>query len=186
MVVRERDTEVFTARPLEHRPRSPSPVIVARESRTRLIERSPSPPPERVRTTRIIDRERRRPSPLSPERLRSRVIETREIVRERSISPPQRLRTRVIKTRERGQPRSPSPPPERIRVERMERGPSPPSIRERELYNQRVLREQPQRIITHHRHVDRGNYNSTGSGGSDSDDDATYYSTPPDDPFPPR
>src|SRR6266536_1033717 len=48
VVLREREVETFT-RPIERRPRSPTPVRI----RERLVERSPSPPPshfDRVRT----------------------------------------------------------------------------------------------------------------------------------------
>jgi hypothetical protein len=161
LVVRERDTEVFTTRPLERRPRSPSPVRVVRETRERIIERSPSPPPERVRTTRIIERERRSPSP--PERLRARVIETRERVRERTPSPPPVRVREVYREREIREP-SRERSQERIRVRNIEResvrapspspspSPSPPPIRAPPIH---------QEIITHHRHIDHGNYQSS-------------------------
>jgi hypothetical protein len=163
LVVRERDTEVFTTRPLERRPRSPSPVRVVRETRERIIERSPSPPPERVRTTRIIERERRSPSPPPPERLRARVIETRERVRERTPSPPPVRVREVYREREIREP-SRERSQERIRVRNIEResvrapspspspSPSPPPIRAPPIH---------QEIITHHRHIDHGNYQSS-------------------------
>jgi hypothetical protein len=109
-----------------------------------------------------------------------------------SPSPPsQRLRTRVIKTRERGQPRSPSPvlyrvyygereigesSQERIRARTIQResfssfssfspspspSPYPPPLRAPLIH---------QEIITHYQHIDHGNYNSTGGGRNDSDD----------------
>jgi len=163
LVVRERDTEVFTTRPLERRPRSPSPVRVVREIRERIIERSPSPPPERIRTTRIIERERRSPSPPPPERLRARVIETRERVRERTPSPPPVRVREVYMEREIREP-SRERSQERIRVRNIEResvrapspspspSPSPPPIRAPPIH---------QEIITHHRHIDHGNYQSS-------------------------
>jgi hypothetical protein len=60
--------------------------------------------------------------------------------------PPERLRSLIYRTRE------------RVR----ERSPLPPSMFDREVYRERVVREPPQGIITHHRHVDRGDYNPTG------------------------
>jgi hypothetical protein len=65
-------------------------------------------PPERVRTTRIVERERQSPSP-PPERIRTRVIEIRERARERT----------EWEIRERSRERS----PERIRVRSIEREP---------------------------------------------------------------
>jgi hypothetical protein len=79
---------VLTTGPVERRLRSLYLVRVVRETGERIIERSPSPPLEGVRTTRIIERERRSPSSPPPERLRARVIETRESVREHTPSPP--------------------------------------------------------------------------------------------------
>lgn len=153
LVLRERQTETFE-RPIERRPRSPSPVRI----RERIIERerSPSlPPVERIRS-RVVERERER-SLTPPDRLRARVIETRERVRERSPSPV-RVRERIIE-RERRE-RTPSPArEERIRITetretRRERTPSPspspsppPSIRAPPIH---------QEIITHHRHIDHG------------------------------
>lgn len=162
--------EVFT-----RRERSPSPVrrvetrevAIRRERslspvrsvvRERVIERSPSPPPqfreERYRT-RVIEREP--PSP-PPDRLARRVIETREI-RRRSPSPePVRVRERIIERR-----RSSPPPVEResrTRIDIREQSvrapspspspsPSPPPP---------IVRAPPihQEIITHHRHIDHG------------------------------
>ncbi len=175
LVLRERDTEVFS-RPIERRPRSPSPVRIVRESRERIIDRSPtppqlervrtrvverrspSPPPERVRTTtRVV--ERREPSPPPPDRLRARVIETRERFRERSPSPV-RIRERVVEREREVRERSPSPHVDRVRIRNFEQvrqptpepspSPSPPpSIRAPPIH---------QEIITHHRHIDHGTY----------------------------
>ncbi|KAE8443175.1 hypothetical protein EG329_002273 [Mollisiaceae sp. DMI_Dod_QoI] len=152
LVVRERDTEIVS-RPLERRPRSPSPVRI----RERIIERSPTPPPpERIRT-RVIERERQEPTPPPPERLRARVVETRERIRERSPSPV-RIRERIVE-RERERERTPSPPQiDRVRIRNIERevrqptpepspSPSPPPIRAPPIH---------QEIITHHRHIDHG------------------------------
>lgn len=147
----ERDTETFS-RPLERRPRSPSPV----RYRERIIETS-QPPPERERvTTRVVERERER-SPSPPGQLRARVIETRERipVRERSPSPV-RYRERIV---ERERERSPSPArSEHVRItetrEEVRQAPSlssspspPPFIRAPPIH---------QEIITHHRHIDHG------------------------------
>jgi hypothetical protein len=145
----ERDTETYS-RPLEHRPRSPSPV----RYRERVVETS-QPAVERVRT-RVPERERER-SPSPPGQLRARVIETRERipVRERSPSPV-RYRERII---ERERERSPSPArSERVHItetrEEIRQAPSPstspsppPFIRAPPIH---------QEIITHHRHVDHG------------------------------
>jgi hypothetical protein len=142
----ERDTEVFT-RPLEHRPRSPSPV----RYRERVIETQE--PVERVRT-RVIERERERsPSPLG--HLRARVIETRERIPVRERSPSrERYRERIIERE-----RSPSSArSERVRItetrEEIRRSPSPssspsppPAIIRPPIH---------QEIITHHRHIDHG------------------------------
>ncbi|PVH86392.1 hypothetical protein DL98DRAFT_13495 [Cadophora sp. DSE1049] len=178
VVLRERDTEAFS-RPLERRPRSPSPVRIVRESRERVIERSPTPPQqlervrtrvvererrspspvqsERVRTTRIV--ERREPSPPPPERLRARVIETRERFRERSPSPV-RIRERVVEREREIRERTPSPHIDRVRIRNFEEreirqptpspSPSPPPPPQ--------IRAPPihQEIITHHRHIDHG------------------------------
>jgi hypothetical protein len=150
MVRIERDTETFT-RPIERRPRSPSPV----RYREIVRERSTSQPPvERVRT-RVVERERERSPSPPPGQLRARVIETRERFRERSPSPV-RYRERII---ERERERSPSPArSERVRItetrEDIRQAPSrsssqspPPFIRAPPIH---------QEIITHHRHVDHG------------------------------
>lgn len=162
LVLRERDTETFTRLP-ERRPRSPSPVRI----RERIIERerSPSPAPlERVRT-RVIERERSITPP--PDRLRARVIETRERVRERSPSPI-RYRERIVERE-----RSPSPVRFRERIVERERSPSPQFQTVRTRVTERetrapspspspspppAIRAPPihQEIITHHRHIDHG------------------------------
>lgn len=141
---------VEETRIVTRRERSPSPVLrsILRE---RVVERSPSPPAleERFRT-RIIERQ----TPPDPH-LARRVVETREIRRERSPSPV-RIRERIV---ERDRPRSLSRPPAersvRTRiVEREERrslssspSPSPPIVRAPPIH---------QEIITHHRHIDHG------------------------------
>ncbi|EKD14379.1 conserved glutamic acid rich protein [Drepanopeziza brunnea f. sp. 'multigermtubi' MB_m1] len=172
MVLRERDTEVYS-RPLERRPRSPSPVRVVRERiiersptppqqlervrTTRIVERrSPSPPPERVRTkTRVVEK-KRSPSLPPPERLRARVVETRERFRERSPSPV-RVRERVVEREREIRERTPSPHIDRVRIRNVEQvrqpspepspPPPPPPIRAPPIH---------QEIITHHRHIDHG------------------------------
>ncbi|KIN08101.1 hypothetical protein OIDMADRAFT_100009 [Oidiodendron maius Zn] len=144
----ERETDTFS-RPLERRPRSPSPV----RYRERIVETSEQPV-ERVRTTRVVERERER-SPSPPGQLRARVIETRERipVRERSPSPI-RYRERII---ERERERSPSPArSERVRItetrEEIRQAPSPASSPSPPPF----IRAPPihQEIITHHRHID--------------------------------
>lgn len=185
MVLRERDTEVFS-RPLERRPRSPSPVRVVRETRERIIERSPSPPPqlerirtrvverrepsspppppaERVRTTtRVVERQRS-PSPPPPERLRARVIETRERYRERSPSPV-RMRERIVEREREFRERSPSPVVDRVRIRNVEQvrppspEPSPSPSPPPPPQPPQAIHAPPihQEIITHHRHIDHG------------------------------
>lgn len=158
LVLRERNIETIE-RPIVRRPRSPSPVRIRERIIERERERSPSPPPvERIRT-RVVERERERRSPTPPPQIRARVIETRERVRERSPSPV-RIRERII---ERERERSPSPVErtERVRIRNIEResvraptpspSPSPPPP---------VIRAPPihQEIITHHRHIDHGNF----------------------------
>ncbi|KAF4634860.1 hypothetical protein G7Y89_g3233 [Cudoniella acicularis] len=170
LVLRERETETFS-RPIERRPRSPSPVRI--RERERIVRRSPTPPPvERVRT-RVVERERERSPTPPPERLRARVIETRERIRERSPSPV-RIRERIIERQ-----RSPSPPVrirERIVERERERSPSPPRVETVRIRNIERETRQPspspspspspppsirappihQEIITHHRHIDHG------------------------------
>lgn len=164
----EREEEAFS-RPLERRPRSPSPVAY----RERIVETS-QPGNERV-TTRIVERERdRSPSP-PPGQLRARVIETRERipVRERAPSPVH-YRERIV---ERERERSPSPVRyrERIVERERERSPSPArSERVRITETREEIRQAPsvsaspspppyirappihQEVITHHRHIDHG------------------------------
>ncbi|TVY44642.1 hypothetical protein LSUB1_G001832 [Lachnellula subtilissima] len=198
LVVRERKEETF------RRPRSPSPTrsvyrervitrspspppVRIREQRTeRVIQRSPSPPPPvRIQSSkkspspppfervRIIERERERSPTPPPERLRARVVETRERIRERSPSPVRSVYRERVVERE----RTPSPPPVRIReriVEReRERSPSPPRVENIRIRNFErrpspspspspspppTIRAPPihQEIITHHRHIDHG------------------------------
>lgn len=160
MVLRERETETFS-RPLERRPRSPSPVrfrerVVERVER----ERSPDPPAvERVRT-RVIERERSLTPP--PDRLRARVIETRERIPMRERSPsPVRFRERIIERRERTP--SPSVQEERIRItetRETQRRPPTPSISSRSASPPPPIHAPPihQEIITHHRHIDHGKF----------------------------
>lgn len=193
MVLRERDTEIRgptpnertmertmeLSRPLERRPRSPSPVRIREERRERIIRRSPSPPPtETTFRSRVVERERARSLTPPPPQLRARVTETREFRRERSPSPvryheriverqrerspsPVRFHERIIE-RERQRERTPSPPRvETIRIQNIERetrrapspspSPSPPPA---------PIRAPPihQEIITHHRHIDHGKF----------------------------
>lgn len=140
LVVRERDKDIFS-RPLERRPRSPSPVRYREKIIERERERSTSPPPQQLRARVIETRERipvRERSP-SPVRYRERIIE-RE--RGRSPSPVRSERIRITETREERRPsRSPSPSP----------SPSPPPP---------IIRAPPihQEVITHHRHIDHGTF----------------------------
>ncbi|RDL41452.1 Conserved glutamic acid rich protein [Venustampulla echinocandica] len=178
LVIREHDTESYTtSRPLERRPRSPSPVRV--RERERIFHRSPSPP-DRLRARVTETRERVRERSPSPVRVQERFVER---VRQRSPSPPpDRLRARVTETRERVRERSPSPVRIRERfIEReRQRTPSPPrldtSVRIRNIDIEqresrrpspspspspsppRSIRAPPihQEIITHHRHIDHG------------------------------
>jgi len=152
MVVRERDTEVYTTR----RPRSNSPGVRIRSERI-MRDRSPSMAGdmetlERVRTNLRMDR-----SP-SPDRLRARVIETRERIpmRPRSPSP---IRYERFVERERTRQRSPSLVRE-DRIHITERRSPSPSIRS---LSPAPLPPPPiqappihQEIITHHRHIDHG------------------------------
>ncbi|KAI6714764.1 hypothetical protein JHW43_002732 [Diplocarpon mali] len=178
MVLRERDAEVYS-RPLERRPRSLSPVRIVREKRERIIERSPTPPPqlervrtriverrspsppppERVRTTTRVVERKRSPSPPSPERLRARVVETRERVRKRSPSPV-RVRERVVERERETRERSPSPQIDRVRIRNFEqvKQPSPESTPLPSPPPPPPIRAPPihQEIITHHRHIDHG------------------------------
>ena len=152
MVVREREVEY--ARPLERRPRDPSPEVQFHERITTTRDRSPDLQ-ERVRTSMRVERSVSPP----PDRLRARVIETRERipVRQRSPSPVQ-FRERYIERRE----RSPSPiHDERIHITQtretrrspspsirsLSPGPPPPPIQAPPIH---------QEIITHHRHIDHG------------------------------
>ncbi|PBP21763.1 conserved glutamic acid rich protein [Diplocarpon rosae] len=177
MVLREREAEVFS-RPLEHRPRSPSPVRIVRESRERVIERSPTPPqqlervrtriverrspppppaPERVRTTRIVER-KRSPSPPPPERLRARVVETRERFRERSPSPV-RVRERIVERERETRERTPSPHIDRVRIRNIEQVRQPPPVPTPSPSPPPPQIHAPpihQEIITHHRHINHG------------------------------
>ncbi|KAH8593962.1 hypothetical protein B0O99DRAFT_652901 [Bisporella sp. PMI_857] len=155
VVLREREIETYS-RPLERRPRSPSPEVHIRE---RIVsrERSPSiPAVDRVRTNlRVSGRER---SLSPPDRLRARVIETRERIPIRPRSPsPVRIRERIYERRE----RTPSPPrEERIRItetRETRRSPSP-SYRSLSPPPPPPIQAPPihQEIITHHRHIDHG------------------------------
>ncbi|TVY13658.1 hypothetical protein LARI1_G008124 [Lachnellula arida] len=153
LVLRDRKEETF------RRPRSPSPTrSVYRE---RVIQRSPSPPPVRIREQRT-ERVIRSPSPPPPVRIREqrteRVIQkspspppferVRIIERERDRSPtppPERLRARMVETRERIRERSPSPARSvyRERVVERERTPSPPPVRIRERIVERERERSP-------------------------------------------
>jgi hypothetical protein len=126
--------------------------------------RSPSPVErERIRT-RVVERERS-PEPRPVERVRTRIIERErspepERFRKRETSTERVVRTRVVER---------EPSLERIRtttrtVER-ERSPSPVRERirtrvvEREKSPSPTIRAPPihQEVITHHRHIDHGN-----------------------------
>lgn len=166
MVVREREVEY--ARPLERRPRDPSPEVQFHE-RIVTRERSPSVQ-ERVRTTMRVDRERSLSPP--PQQLRARVIETRERIpiRQRSVSP-ERFHERYVERRE----RSLSPlhdHDERIHITQTRetrRSPSP-SIRSLSPAPPPAPIQAPpihQEIITHHRHIDHGIYSSPANHSND-------------------
>lgn len=149
-LVRIEREETFS-RPLERRPRSPSPVSY----RERVIETT-QPAVERVRT-RLVERERER-SPSPPGQLRARVIETRERIPMRERSPsPIRYRERFI---ERERERSPSPArSEHVRItETREEIRRPPPSPSRSPSPPPFIRAPPihQEIITHHRHIDHG------------------------------
>jgi len=159
MVVREREVEY--ARPLERRPRDPSPEVQFHEritTRDRSLDVQ-----DRVRTT--IRSERERPVSPPPQQLRARVIETRERIPIRQRSPsPVHFRERYVERRERSESpihdheerihitqtretrRSPSPS-----IRSLSPGPPPPPIQAPPIH---------QEIITHHRHIDHGMFSS--------------------------